>query len=77
MSPTDPPIDKPADKPADVKTRQPVKTAVTLSGDASHRLKSAALHEGKTQSELVEMLVLKHLGAYFTSKRAEQGRGGV
>jgi hypothetical protein len=74
MSQADPPTDKPADPiPArrdDVKIRPPVKTAVTLSGDASHRLRAAALHEGKTQSELVESLVLKHLGAYFTSKRA-------
>jgi hypothetical protein len=70
MSQAELPTDKPADRQAEPKTRPPVKTAVTLSGDASHRLKSAALHEGKTQSELVEMLVLRHLGAYYTSKRA-------
>jgi hypothetical protein len=71
---------RPAEKPGDPPTRPPVKTGITLSADASYRLKSAALHERKTMSELVEMLVVRHLGAYYTSKRsgteAASGAGG-
>lgn len=53
----------------DQQPRLPVKTAVTLSWEASRKLKSAALYEGRTQSDIVEGLVLLHLGGYFPGKR--------
>jgi hypothetical protein len=64
-----------ANKKPDVRTDQriglPVKTAVTISADANQRLRAAAMVEGKTQSELVETLVLRHLGSYFVGKRGD------
>jgi hypothetical protein len=69
MSRTDRRTDGPTDEKTDLKNRPPVKTAVTLSGEAWHRLRAASALEGKTQSELVEGLVVKHLGGYFISKR--------
>jgi hypothetical protein len=47
----------------------PVKTAVTLSAEAHYRLKAACTHYRKDQSELVEFLVMEHLGGCFTSVR--------
>ena len=47
----------------------PIKTAVTLSAEAHYRLKAACIHYGKDQSQMVQSLVLKHLGNCFTSVR--------
>jgi hypothetical protein len=48
---------------------QPVKTAVTLSPDASRRLKTAMLVDQKSMSEIVDELCRKHLVGYFAGKR--------
>lgn len=71
MSKTDKQPDRGGNPPPEL----PVKTGVTLSAAASRKLRAAAVHEGKTQSELVEALVLKHLGGYFTSNRAKGESG--
>jgi len=55
--------------------RLPVKTAVTLSFEAHRKLRSAALHKGCTQSELVEDLVVKHLAGYHVAGPRESGQG--
>jgi len=47
----------------------PIKTGVTLSAEAHYRLRAACAHYGKDQSEVVEVLILKHLGNCFTSVR--------
>lgn len=63
------------EKKPDIKTDQaprlPIKTAVTLSFEANRRLRAACLAERKTQSELVEGLVHRHLGGYFVGKRRD------
>jgi predicted DNA-binding protein len=47
----------------------PVKTAVTLSGEASRRLRAGSLSESKTQSEMVQELILKHMPHYYVARR--------
>ena len=83
MSRTDRPTEGTTGEKTDLKSRPPVKTAVYLSGEAWHRLRAATVLERKTQSELVEALVVKHLGGYFISKRitaetpsGQAGQGG-
>jgi hypothetical protein len=76
MRPTRRPTDRPAtrDDPADRPSDRIVKTAVHLPEPAWRRLRTAALHEGTTMSALVEGLIARHLGGYYTAVRAEKPR---
>ena len=57
---------KPRKRPVNSKPTK-VKTACLLSPEAAKRLRTAAVHEGHDQSEIVEHLVNTYLAAYVIS----------
>ncbi len=56
-------------------TGPPVKTAFTLSWEASRRLGIAKVVDGKDQSEIVEELIMSHLQGYFAGRRGRDEDG--
>ncbi len=50
----------------------PIKTAVNLSPEAYYRLRACCVRENMTQSEVVELLVNRHLSGYVVQVRGER-----
>ena len=63
------------DQPIAGTIRPPVKTGVTLSAEAHHRLATAVLVERKTMSQIVERLIQTHLTGYYSGRRGHAEAG--
>ena len=86
MKATHRPTERVAEGRTEGETRQiagstaPIKTAVNLSPEAYYRLRACCVRENMTQSEVVELLVNRHLSGYVVQVRGERiitGDSGV
>lgn len=82
MRPTSRPTDRPSEIRTDGETRQtsvsavPIKTAVNLSPEAYYRLRACCVRENMTQSDVVELLVNRHLSGYVVQVRGARINAG-
>ena len=78
MKPTSRPTDRVTEMRNEGEIRQtygptvPIKTAVNLSPEAYYRLRACCVRENMTQSEVVELLVNRHLSGYVVQVRGER-----
>ena len=78
MKPTIRPTDRANEGRTEGESRQtsgstvPIKTAVNLSPEAYYRLRACCVRETMTQSEVVELLVNRHLSGYVVQVRGER-----